>query len=566
MEIIKEFQHLKTLDHESQCNLFNRLYSNLQKSTVLQTQALLIRLEVIQLELPEDQIKTITELQQKVIDKVHELTPFKNLRMTGLAFQTKSEVINNVNVDNALRDFLIARFNKMEKDHIIFEVESALADTENQTFPFFEKIMLDCATGVNNVKPKYLTTFIEPKHISKRLLIKMSEYPEFCNDFFMALFLHKNEKYNLFIDRIFNLNYRLSPVIMNSLINIKFENVPVYSFEVFSYFITYQPKIKQKIIDKCKTIKKTVLLNLVTAHFDFFKDSCSEFNLTFNDLIFCAKTETSILYFLLTDQNYLENFNFTTFLTLLQTMEEQAISEFFTNIIVDQKEQNTGKRREVLEHLFLIYIKDGKKITESIQSLLTSVFLDSEKYFLTLIDYIWKPIILTYQECYLANEETLEIFLRQLTPIDILHKIHEYKDLKKAVQASKLCFEKKNIFNSEVLTQTILLLESTMPILTMRTVLFTLINYEHTDNVITGFLIRSNKKIFEKQDNIIGLIRCLNTLKGKSLEILPTMEYNQIKRVLSDAELCSIVEREIQENGNDPKFVEVLKALRSLGR
>lgn len=565
MEIFKELENIKQLDFKTQCNLFIRLFQQLNHDTVLKIHPFIISLEVLEIELSEEKIPIIFKLQENIIKKIINISPFPKLKTTGLTFIPKFETKKNLNIDTVLRDYLIRIFNYIEKDHIIFEVELALEDSEIQTYPFYEKIIFDCANGKNQLIPKHLTTFIEPKHISKKLLINLSEFPDFCNDFFMALYLHQNEKYNLFINRIFNLNYKLSPVIMNSLINIKFDTVPIYSFEVFNYFITYQPKIKSKIIEKCKTIKKSLLLNLITNHFEFFKQFCFEFNLSFNDLIFCAKNELNILYFLITDITYLDIFNYTTFLNVLQNMEEDSLSEFYTKIIVDEKELNIGKRREILENLFLMFIKEGKKITESIQSLLTSVFLDSKKYFLTLIDYIWKPIILTYQENYLTDDKILEAFLRQLTPIDILYKIHEYEDLKKGVEASRLCFYKRDVFNSEVLTQTILLLELKFPVLTMRTVLFTLINYPYVSNIITGFLIRTNKKIFEKEDNIIGFIKCLVVLEiNKSLEILITLQYNQLKKILKNSELRIKIKNELENKRGDKKFSEIFSVLRSL--
>ncbi|KAF7703795.1 Symplekin [Cucumispora dikerogammari] len=563
MKIFEEFKDIHNLTFTAQCSLFIRLLQQVNEESLIPIHAFLISLEVLEIELSQDKIPIISKLQQNVIDKILESTPFPNLKTNGLKLISKFETNKSLSIDNALRDYLIGIFNYMEKDHIIYEVESALEDSEIETFPFYEKIILESASCIKSVKPKHLITFIEPKHISKKLLIKLSEYPDFCNDFFMALYLHEKTKYDLFINRIFNLNYKLSPVIMNSLININFETIPVYSFEVFNYFITYQPKIKPIINEKCKTIKKTLLLNLITSHFEFFKDSCNDFNLTFNDLIFCAKNELNILYFLISDKTYLETFNYTTFLILLQNMEDDLLSEFFTKIIVDQKEQNINKRREVLENLFLMFIKEGKKISESIQSLLTSVFLDSKRYFLTLIDYIWKPIILTYQEAYLTDQKVLDAFLRQLSPIDILVQVHKYSDVKKAVDASKLCFYRTDIFNNEVLTQAILLLEYTFPILTLRTVLFTLINYPNTSNVICDFLIRTKGKIFEKEDNITGLIKCLNVLEiDKALEILLPLQFNQLKLLFRDMDLRYKIRKEIENKKNDKKYLELFTVLR----
>lgn len=561
-ELINKFETFSVLPFTEQCNLFIRLFQSINEKTVLQIHAFLISSETLIIKLPKDSITHLKKLQENVINQTLKLTPFPNLKTEGMRFKEKLQKNNKTDLDARFRDLLIETFNSLEKDHIIFEVERALEDINTENFPFIEKLILDCASKKINLKPKFLTVFIEPKHISINLLQKMAEFPEFCEDFFISLFLHQKEKYDLITEKIFNLNFRLSPNIMNAMINIKFENMPVYNFEVFSYFISYQPKIKQQILEKCQTLKKTVLLNLVTAHFDFFKKNFEMFNLSFNDLIYCAKTQPNILYFLISEPAFLETFNFQTFIILVQNLDEGIISEFFTKIIVDQKSLNTGKRREILEEVFLIFMKEGKKVNDGIQSLLTSTFLDSEKYFLSLIDFIWKPIILSYQENYLTKEENLNIFLRQLSPVDILHKIHEYKNLEKAVLASKLCFKRREIFNSEVLIQTILLLEQNLPILTMRTVLFTLMNYKFTFNQINDFLIRIRKKIFERKENIIGFEKCLLFMKENCLEIILNLNFDELKIIFRNYELRKMVEKILVNKRGEKKYEEIFYALR----
>lgn len=398
------------------------------------------------------------------------------------------------------------------------------------------------------INPKYLAYIFKISELDEDIIKRISEDSIFQERFLLALYLNDSKTYYEFLNEFLSETYRFTPSLLDSFISVSFDEMPIYNYEVLNYFIKHRPKDEEQILEKCRSIDKNLFLSLVADNFEFFSPFFSDLNVSFNDLVFVSSKNPSVLFYLIESDDFLPFFNTAVFSKALTHTDPEFAEAFFTNFLTKSRSLSR-ERADIFKELIVAFLRQ-KNVSEALKRLFSNVFLDCKQYFLSIIQIVDEKVVFKKIPIFLETDEDLNFFLKVVSPNEILLKAHLIKNIEKSLRITALCYKRVDVFNEDVMAQSIILLEKDLPTLVMKTMVVSLLNFPVLKPFMVSYLIKIKNRVWSNPDLLEGFFKCCEVLKEDCLDVLCEFTPLQVQTLSSRKEILDIVKEKLRKTEN----------------